>query len=203
MALTQQDLDNIADAVWNEAANNHKTGNTFGHWLNLVKKASTIVEGKVTSAITPTRLTFSTDVSAAAGAYRRAVLLMTSGAKANENSPIASYASSNGVIVLEKSLTGAPATNDEFVIIAGSHVHSINEIAEGVRGMGVGVRATQADDGTISLYRGSYYDGTAHPKLQFTTTKDYTAASSITFKVYDRENATLGFKSEQSHKNKG
>jgi len=60
------------------------------------------------------------------------VLLFVSGTLAGENSPIISYTSTNGVFVLEEPLTAAPSNGDEFVVIAGSHVHSVAEIAEAI-----------------------------------------------------------------------
>jgi hypothetical protein len=62
-----------------------------------------------------------------------------------------------------------------------------NDIAEQIRAMGVAIRATQADDGTIALYDGRTYDGTAHDKLNFPVLKDYTAATSIGIKFYNND----------------
>lgn len=192
--LTQEDLDAIADAVWNEAYNQHTTAGTFGKLMDLIRKANYVVEGEVTAAISPTSLTFASDVNYPTGAFEHAVLLFINGSTVSEqNSPIISYTQTNGVFVLEEALTQAPVAGDEFIVIAGSHVHGINDVAIGVRSVGVAVRATQADDGTISLYDGRRYDGTAHPKLSFTTAKDYAGASSLSIKFYSNTSTSTVF----------
>lgn len=194
--LTQDDLNAIADAVWNEPYNQHKTAGTFGKLMDLLRKANMTVDGTVTSAITPTTLQFSTDVAGYPNsAFAHAVLLFVNGSSvAEENSPIISYAATNGIITLEEPLTAAPQVGDEFIIVAGSHVHSILDIAKGVRSVGVGVRATQADDGTIALYNGMTYDGTAHAKLSWTVDKDYSAADSITLSIYQPTSTAIAIK---------
>jgi hypothetical protein len=68
------------------------------------------------------------------------------------------------------------------------------ELAAAIRAVGVGVRATQADDGTMSLYEGMTYNGTAHPKLSFTVSKNYSAATSITLSIYQPSNTTTAIK---------
>lgn len=121
-----------ADAVWDEAYNQHTTTGTFGKLMDLLRKSNLSIDGTVTNAITPTTLTFSSNVSATTSAYAHAVLLFTSGPLEGENSPIISYNSTNGVFVLEEPLTAAPTAGDEFVVIAGSHVHSIADIQAGL-----------------------------------------------------------------------
>jgi hypothetical protein len=194
--LTQDDLNAIADAVWNEAYNQHKTAGTFGKLMDLLRKSNMSIEGEVTNSLTPTSIKFSTNLSGyPSSAFAHAVLLFINGSSvAEENSPIISYVATNGVITLEEPLTAAPISGDEFIIVAGSHVHSILDIAAGVRAVGVGVRATQADDGTISLYEGMTYNGTAHPKLSFTVSKNYSAATSITLSIYQPSNTTTAIK---------
>ena len=193
--LTQDDLNAIADAVWDEAYSQHTIAGTFGKLMDILRKANYTVDGEVTNAVTPTTLTFSTNVNYPTGAFRHAVLLFINGSTVSEqNSPILTYVNTNGVITLEEPLTQAPVNGDEFIIVAGSHVHSISAVAEGVRAVGVGVRATQADDGTISLYEGMTYNGTAHPKLSFTVAKNYTTATSITLSIYEPDNTTTAIK---------
>lgn len=122
----------IADQVWDEAYADHTLAGSFGKLLNTIRKANLAVEGVVSNAITPTTLTFSSNVSATTSAYAHAVLLFVSGPLTGENSPIISYNSTNGVFVLEEPLTTAPSVNDEFVVIAGSHVHAIADIQSGL-----------------------------------------------------------------------
>jgi hypothetical protein len=141
--LDQDDLDAIAaliaannatlaDAVWDEPYSQHTTSGTFGKLMDTIRKSNLSIDGEVTSAITPTTLTFSSNVSAASSAYAHAVLLFVSGPLEGENSPIISYNSTNGVFLLEEELTAAPSAGDEFVIIAGSHVHSVVDIQQGL-----------------------------------------------------------------------
>ena len=122
----------VADAVWDESYAAHTTAGTFGKLMDTIRKSNLSIDGEVTSAITPTTLTFSSNVSATSSAYAHAVLLFVSGPLEGENSPIVSYTNTNGVIVLEEPLTAAPSAGDEFVIIAGSHVHSVVDIQQGL-----------------------------------------------------------------------
>jgi hypothetical protein len=109
-----------------------------------IRQANLTIDGTVSNAITPTTLTFSSNVVATTSAYAHAVLLFTTGPLAGENSPIISYNSTNGVFVLEEPLTAAPSNGDEFVVIAGSHVHSVADIQSGL--------ASQASVNTLTSY---------------------------------------------------
>ena len=122
----------IADAVWDEPYAGHTTAGSFGKIMDLLRKANLTIDGTVSNAITPTTSTFSSNVSATTSAYAHAVLLFISGPLAGENSPILSYNNTNGVFVLEEPLTAAPSDGDEFVVIAGSHVHAIADIQSGL-----------------------------------------------------------------------
>ena len=145
----------IADAVWDEPYSQHTTAGTFGKLMDILRKSNLTIDGTVSNAITPTTLTFSSNVSATTSAYAHAVLLFVSGPLAGENSPIVSYTSTNGVFVLEEPLTAAPSNGDEFVVIAGSHVHAIADIAAGVlasiNGSGARTVTITVDDGTNPL----------------------------------------------------
>lgn len=122
----------IADAVWDEPYSQHTTAGTFGKLMDILRKSNLTIDGTVSNAITPTTLTFSSNVSATTSAYAHAVLLFVSGPLEGENSPIISYDNTNGVFVLEEPLTAAPSDGDEFVVIAGSHVHAIADIQSGL-----------------------------------------------------------------------
>jgi hypothetical protein len=132
MRSSVQNIAAIADAVWDEAYADHNIAGSFGKLLNTIRKANLAIEGEVTNAITPTTLTFSSNISATTSAYAHAVLLFVDGPLTGENSPIISYNSTNGVFVLEEALTAAPSSGDEFVVIAGSHVHAIADIQSGL-----------------------------------------------------------------------
>lgn len=128
----RSDKAGIADSVWDEPYAQHTTAGSFGKLLDTIRKSNLTIDGTVSNAITPTTLTFSSNVSATTSAYAHAVLLFTTGPLAGENSPIISYTSTNGVFVLEEALTAAPSNGDEFVVIAGSHVHSVADIQSGL-----------------------------------------------------------------------
>jgi len=130
--LDSASVNAVADQVWDESYADHNGAGSFGKLLNTIRKANLAIEGTVTNAASPAATGFTSNVSATTGAYEHAVLLFTSGSLAGENSPIITYTSTNGAIVLEEALTAAPAVNDEFVIIAGSHVHSVASIKSGL-----------------------------------------------------------------------
>jgi hypothetical protein len=132
MRSSVQNIAAIADAVWDEPYAQHNIAGSFGKLLNTIRKSNLAIEGEVTNAITPTTLTFSSNISATTSAYAHAVLLFVDGPLAGENSPIISYNNTNGVFVLEEPLTAAPSNGDEFVVIAGSHVHDIASIQSGL-----------------------------------------------------------------------
>lgn len=144
LTLSQDDLDAIADAVWNEAYNQHATAGTFGKLMDTLRKANLLIEGTVAVSPSPTTTTFGSNVTSYPNsAFAHAVLVFTSGAAAEQNSPIVSYTASGGVFVLEEVLTNAPSSGDSFVIYAGQHVHSMAEIAAAVSSAG-GLSTSQA-----------------------------------------------------------
>jgi len=123
---------NAGASAWDTPYAEHKLSGSFGKLADTLRKANYTVDGVVSTAITPTTLTFSSNVVATTSAYAHAVLLFVSGPLAGENSPIISYTSTNGVFVLEEPLTAAPSNGDEFIVIAGSHVHAIADIAAAI-----------------------------------------------------------------------
>ena len=123
----------IADAVLTESVLDHRNvANSLAKFVWQIRQANLTVDGTVSNAITPTTLTFASNVAATTSAYAHAVLLFITGPLIGENSPIISYNNTNGVFVLEEPLTAAPSNGDEFVVIAGSHVHSVADIQSGL-----------------------------------------------------------------------
>jgi hypothetical protein len=123
----------IADAVLTESVMDHRNvANSLAKFVWQIRQANLTVDGTVSNAITPTTLTFASNVAATTSAYAHAVLLFITGPLTGENSPIISYNNTNGVFVLEEPLTAAPTSGDEFVVIAGSHVHSVADIQSGL-----------------------------------------------------------------------
>jgi hypothetical protein len=132
LTVTPPTAGTIADAVWDEAYNQHTTAGTFGKLMDILRKANTLIEGTVTSAVSPTAGSFSTNVNYTTGAFNHSVMMFTTGALAEQNSPILTYNNTNGVITVEQAFTAAPQVGDAFVIVPTSHVHSIAAIADGV-----------------------------------------------------------------------
>ena len=187
--LTQDDLNAIADAVWDEAYSGHTTAGTFGKLMDILRKSNLSIEGATTSAVTASKLTFSTNLTETTGAHDSKLLMFTTGALEGESRPIDTYLSTNGRITLQEELTAIPATGAEFVIVP-QHIHSTVDIASQIRTVGVAVRATQSDDGTLSLYNGMTYNGTAHGKISFTVVKNYSSATSIKLYIHETDDYT-------------
>lgn len=123
----------IADAVWDEPYAGHTTAGTFGKLMDVLRKANMVVDGVVTSAVTPSTTVFSSDVNYPTGAFKHAVLLWVNGSSvAEQNSPILTYVNTNGVITVEEPFTSAPQIGDQFIIIPTTHVHSIAAIQSGL-----------------------------------------------------------------------
>jgi hypothetical protein len=133
-ALTANEAtDSITAAVWDAPYNQHKTAGSFGKLMDILRKANTVVEGTVTSAVTPTATSFSSNVNYPTGAFKHAVLVFEDSSAINEqNSPILTYVNTNGVITVEEPFTVAPTVGDKFIIVPTNHVHSIAAIQNGL-----------------------------------------------------------------------
>jgi hypothetical protein len=138
----------IADAVLEESVDDHDgVAHSLAKYISLIKKANTIVEGTVTSAVTPTTTSFSTNVNYPTGAFKHAVLVFTNSAAINEqNSPILGYVNTNGLFTVEEPFTVAPTVGDEFIIKPTNHVHSIAAIVAGVLGQETSTSAYDSGD---------------------------------------------------------
>lgn len=123
----------IADSVWDENYADHTTAGTFGKLMDTIRKANTVIDGVVTSAISPTTTSFSTTVNYPTGAFKHAVLVWLDGSGiAEQNSPILTYVNTDGVVTVEEAFTAAPQVGDEFIIIPTTHVHAIAAIQAGL-----------------------------------------------------------------------
>lgn len=123
----------IADAVLEENVDDHDgVAHSLAKYISIIKKANTVVDGVVSSAASPTTLTFTSNVNYPTGAFNHSILMFLTGNLAEQNSPIISYSNTNGAIVVEEAFTQAPAVGDEFIIIPTTHVHSISEIVSAV-----------------------------------------------------------------------
>ena len=123
----------IADAVLEESVDDHDgVAQSLAKYISIIKKANTVVDGVVSSAASPTTLTFTSNVSYPTGAFDQCILLFLTGNLAEQNSPIISYNNTNGAIVVEEAFTSAPAVGDEFIIIPTTHVHSLSAISTAV-----------------------------------------------------------------------
>jgi hypothetical protein len=124
----------IADAVLEESVDAHdNVAHSLAKYISIIKKANTVIDGVVTSAISPSTTSFSSNINYPTGAFKHAVLLFTNAAAINEqNSPLLTYFNTNGVITVEEPFTTAPTVGDEFIIIPTNHVHSIAAIQNGL-----------------------------------------------------------------------
>jgi hypothetical protein len=147
-ALTANDAtDSITAAVWDVPYNQHKTAGSFGKLMDILRKANTVVEGTVTSAVTPTATSFSSNVNYPTGAFKHAVLVFEDSSAINEqNSPILTYVNTNGVFTVEEAFTVAPTVGDKFIIVPTNHVHSIAAIVAGVLGQATSTSTYDAGD---------------------------------------------------------
>ena len=121
----------IADAVWDEAYNQHTTAGTFGKLMDILRKANYVTEGAVAAGGTPTTTVFRTDLTEATGTFDNQTLLFVSGTLTGQSAPIEGYSVTNGTITLGDPLTAAPTAGDAFVILP-DHVHPLGEIADAV-----------------------------------------------------------------------
>jgi hypothetical protein len=185
-----------AAEIWQESANSHTTGNTMGHWLNIVKKSVFNVEGEIVAGGTLSAVTFRTDLTQADGAFDDQLILFTSGSLIGEARPISSSSLSNGVIVVQEEFTSAPSASDEFVILP-QHIHSLAAIGNEVKSLGSTIEVVsplKANNGEtdIELVYGQQYDDSGNAATLFgsvsfaipTATQDLTTATGGEFKVY-------------------
>jgi hypothetical protein len=126
----------IADAVWDEAYNQHTTAGTFGKLMDTLRKSNNVIEGTILATPTPTTSVFRiSGANYPTGALEHSVLWMSSGASENQNSPILTT-TNNGdgtvTVTLEEALVTAPSAGDTVLIDPTSHVHAITDIQAGL-----------------------------------------------------------------------
>ena len=121
----------IADAVWDEAYNQHTTAGTFGKLMDILRKANYVTDGSVAAGGTPTTTVFRTDLTEPNGTFDNQTLLFVSGALTGQSTPIETYSVTNGTITVGDPLTAAPTAGDAFVILP-DHVNPLGEIADAV-----------------------------------------------------------------------
>jgi hypothetical protein len=138
----------IADAVWDEAYNQHTTAGTFGKLMDLLRKSNTVLEGTILASPTPTTTVFKVSgIDYPTGALEHAILWMASGTSQNQNSPILTTVNNGDgtvTVTLEEALVTAPVAGDTVLIDPTSHVHAIADIQAGL--------ATLANQTTIIAY---------------------------------------------------
>jgi hypothetical protein len=126
----------IADAVWDEAYNQHTTAGTFGKLMDILRKSNTVIEGTILATPTPTTTVFR--ISGAdypTGALEHSVLWLNSGASQEQNSPILTTLNNGDgtvTVTLENALVTAPSAGDTVLIDPTSHVHAITDIQAGL-----------------------------------------------------------------------
>jgi hypothetical protein len=122
----------IADAVWDEAYNQHTTAGTFGKLMDILRKSNTVLEGTILASPTPTTTVFRVSgIDFPTGALEHAILWMNSGTSENQNSPILTTVNNGDgtvTVTLEEALVTAPVAGDTVLIDPTSHVHAIVDI---------------------------------------------------------------------------
>ncbi len=126
----------IADAVWDEAYNQHTTAGTFGKLMDTLRKSNNIIEGTILATPTPTTTVFRiSGANYPTGALEHSVLWMGSGASQEQNSPILTTINNGDgtvTVTLEEPLVTAPSAGDTVLIDPTSHVHAIADIQAGL-----------------------------------------------------------------------
>lgn len=141
----------IADAVWDEAYADHTTAGTFGKLMDILRKSNYVTEGTVTSVVTATNTTFTTNLTNETGSLDHQSLLFLTGDHIGTSIPILNYTLTNGLVELEEPLHQPPGNGDEFVILP-QHVHSVEGIADGLLNRlldGSGNSVDQVDERTV------------------------------------------------------
>jgi hypothetical protein len=122
----------IADAVWDEAYNQHTTAGTFGKLQDTLRKSNTVLEGTILASPTPTTTVFRVSgIDFPTGALEHAILWMNTGTSENQNSPILTTVNNGDgtvTVTLEEALVTAPVAGDTVLIDPTSHVHAIVDI---------------------------------------------------------------------------
>jgi hypothetical protein len=122
----------IADAVWDEAYNQHTTAGTFGKLMDILRKSNTVLEGTILATPTPTTTVFRVSgIDYPTGALEHSILWMNSGTSQNQNSPISTTVNNGDgtvTVTLEEALVTAPVAGDTVLIDPTSHVHAIVDI---------------------------------------------------------------------------
>lgn len=127
-ATLDDEIESIADAVWDQPYNQHTTAGSFGKLMDLLRKSNRAIDGEVTG--TPTISSFDTNLTDYTnGAFDHELMVFVSGTLDGEARPILNY--SSGTFTFEEQWTQVPSVNDEFVILP-YHTHPISEIQEGL-----------------------------------------------------------------------
>jgi hypothetical protein len=123
--------DAVSDAVWLAARNQYTSGNTMGHSLEQIRRANYTTDGIVTSTVTPTIYTFSSNLTNESGSIDHQSLLFVTGNHIGTSIPIIDYNQTNGLVTLEEPLHAPPSIGSEFVILP-THVHAVSGIVDAV-----------------------------------------------------------------------
>ena len=139
-----------ASAVWSENLSSYNTNNTAGRILKNTTALNPDVSGSTSNNITATTTTFSVDRNDATGTFENQTIVFTSGQLNGVSKAILSWTKvgSYAVVVVDSPLVVAPTNNTPFYILP-QHVHSINEISEGVWSNDLTTHTTPVDAGGI------------------------------------------------------
>ena len=126
-------IDELVDAVWDELLSAHSVSGSAGKILRDLASVYTGVTGLVTSTVTATFSSFSTNLTASNETYDEQTIVFTSGSCTGQSVPVTQYLQTNGHITTEDPLTSEPQPGDAFSIIP-IHVHKRTQIADALLG---------------------------------------------------------------------
>jgi hypothetical protein len=131
--LTQigQDTDDIPADVWDESANLHNVGGSFGKHLRQIKEGVVVEEATVTDVAATTTVFITNLAESTDDHYNDSQIVFISGTLLGQSRTILAYAGATGTITLDEALTSAPADDDAFLILTG-HTHPVTQIAQAV-----------------------------------------------------------------------
>jgi hypothetical protein len=122
-------VNELVDAVWDELAAGHTIADSFGQLLDQLASAYTGITGQVTSTVTATYTTFSTNLTALDDTYDHQTIVFTSGNLLGQSVPVDTFTQTNGLITTEEPFTYEPQPGDTFTILP-VHVHSKVKMAD-------------------------------------------------------------------------
>lgn len=129
-AVTEADMDQIVDKVWDEQIDNHNHNQAKSAGKRLRQAGTSLaVEGSVSGGA-PTTTAFSTDLTQTVSSfYADQTLIFLSGNLEGQARVVTAYNAISKTLTFDEPWTQAPADGDEFEIKA-DHVHPVAQIVD-------------------------------------------------------------------------